>query len=65
MVKLYTTGCPKCLVLESKLQSKAIEFEKCEDVKFMISKGFMSSPMLEVDEAIMNYMDAIKWVKEQ
>lgn len=30
----------------------------------MLEKGFMSAPMLEVDGNIMDYFEAIKWVKE-
>ena len=28
---LYTTGCPKCRILEKKLSDKGIGFEKCDD----------------------------------
>ena len=36
---LYSTNCPKCNVLEKKLQSKNIDFEICNDVDLMLSKG--------------------------
>jgi len=62
---LYTTNCPKCKILESKLQNKNIEYEKCDDIKIMIEKSFMSAPILEVDDKIMNYLEAVEWVKEQ
>ena len=40
-------------------------YEKVSDVEIMKQKGFMSVPMLEVDGNIMNYLEAINWVKEQ
>ena len=39
-------------------------YEKVSDVEIMKQKGFMSVPMLEVDGNIMNYLEAINWVKE-
>lgn len=63
-VVLYSTHCPRCNVLESKLESKKIEFELVTDVKVMTDKGFMSAPMLEVDGEVMKYPEAINWVNE-
>ena len=62
---LYTTNCPKCKVLETKLISKNIEFEICDDVDLMLSKGIQQAPYLEVDNELMNFSNAIKWVNEQ
>ena len=59
---LYSTGCPKCNVLKKKLTQKGVDFKLIEDADAMISKGFMSAPMLEVDGNVMNFMDAVKWV---
>ena len=59
---LYSTGCPKCNVLKTKLTQKGVDFKLIEDADAMISKGFMSAPMLEVDGNAMNFMDAVKWV---
>ena len=65
MAILYTTGCPKCMILKQKLDEKNITYEVCSDVDVMKSKGMMSVPILEVDGETMTYMNAIKWVKEQ
>lgn len=62
---LYTTHCPKCNVLETKLKSKNIEFEICEDVDLMLSKGIQQAPYLEVDNELMNFSKAVKWVNEK
>jgi glutaredoxin len=63
-VIIYTTNCPQCKVLESLLKRSNIEFETCEDVDVMISKGMRSAPNLEVDGTIMNYQQALRWINE-
>ena len=64
-VTLYTTNCPKCRVLETKLKQKNIEFDVVDDENVMIEKGFMEAPMLEVDEEIMNFTSAISWINRR
>ena len=62
---LYSTNCPKCNVLEKKLQSKYIDFEICNDVDLMLSKGIQQAPYLEVDNELMDFSKAVKWVNEK
>lgn len=63
MIKIYSNGCPKCKVLKQKLEVAKIEFEEISDMDLMISKGFMSMPMLEVDDfEPMDFMSATSWV---
>jgi glutaredoxin len=62
---LYTTHCPKCKILTEKLDSKNITYEICSDVKTMVAKGFRSAPILEVDNEVFTYLDAINWIKER
>lgn len=64
-VILYTTHCPKCIVLEKKLKSKNIEYTENTDTDLMISKGFLSTPMLEVDGNIMDFKAANTWINER
>lgn len=64
-VTLYTTHCPKCKVLEKKLNSKNINYNEVTDTNIMIAKGFTSTPMLEADGTIMDFAEANKWVNEQ
>lgn len=64
-VTLYTTHCPKCRVLEAKLNSKKVDFNIIDNEELMIEKGFQSAPMLEVDDNVMNFGEAIKWVNNQ
>lgn len=65
MVILYSTHCPKCKVLEKKLQDKKIEYEEINDIDIMQAKGFMAAPVLEVDGKIMMFKDAVDWINSQ
>lgn len=65
MVTLYTTHCPKCKVLTSKLNEKGIQYEEVDDVNTMISKKIMTAPYLEVDGNLMDFVNAVNWVNAQ
>ena len=65
MVILYSTNCPRCRIIEKKLQDKGIEFEIFTDVDAMIAKGFKEAPKLEVDGTIMDFKEANEWIKGQ
>lgn len=64
-VILYSTGCPRCEVLKSKLASKNIEYKEVTDEKYMLSIGLDEMPVLEVDGNRMNFGEANKWINEQ
>lgn len=66
-IKLYTTNCPRCKVLEKKLEQKGINFEKVEDfdLQEMVEKGFSTAPILDVDGKYMIFTDAVKWINSQ
>lgn len=64
-VIFYSSKCPRCLVLEKKLQAKGVKYEECNDVQLMLSKGLETAPALEVDGTMMNFKEAAKWIKEQ
>ena len=61
-VKLYSTHCPKCILLEKKLNQKNISFEEINDIDVMAEKGFMQAPMLEVDGEVMDFKQANDWI---
>lgn len=63
-VTFYSNDCPRCKILQQKLDEKGVVYEKVSDVEIMKQKGFMSVPMLEVDGKIMTYLEAINWIKE-
>lgn len=61
-VILYSTNCPKCIMLEKKMNIKNVEFEINNDVDLMIKNGFTSIPVLDVDGEIMEFKEAVDWV---
>ena len=63
MITLYSTGFPKCRVIETKLNEKDIQYIKVTDVNEMTKLGFKSAPILEIDGKILNFGDAIRWIK--
>lgn len=58
----YSTHCPRCKVLETKLKQKNVEYVECNDVEEMEKKGISSVPCLGVNEEIMDFGAAVKWV---
>lgn len=61
-VVLYSTGCPMCKILKTKLDQKNIEYQVCENVDIMMARGFQTVPMLEIDDKLYNFREAVAWV---
>ena len=61
-ITLFSTHCPKCNVLEKKLQQKNISYEEVNDVEIMKEKGYLTVPILEVDCMIMDFKTAVDWI---
>ena len=61
-VVLYSTHCPRCCVLEKKLQQKNISYKEVNDVEIMKEKGYLSVPVLEVDGTSMDFKTASNWI---
>lgn len=64
MIKLYTIGCPRCLVLEKKLNDNNIDFLKITSIKTIQKKGYELFPVLEVDDKPMNFREALNWLNK-
>lgn len=64
-VIMYSTGCPKCKVLESKLNSTSIPYEIFNDTEKMINMGITTIPILEIDNKKMKFEEAVKWINEK
>ena len=62
MIVLYSTGCPRCKVLETKLNQKNIKYIVCDDVREMEGKNISTVPCLEVEGEILDFGKAVKWV---
>lgn len=61
---LYTTDCPKCKVLETKLKERKVDYIEERNVELMLSKKIMSAPVLEVDKKLLSFMEALQWIKQ-
>lgn len=64
-ITLYSTHCPKCKVLETKLKQKNIEYKEITDINEMEKLGIMSVPMLKVDDNIMDFIQANTWINSR
>ena len=64
MIKLYTTGCPKCKILEKKLDEKGVRYEKITNIDVMKTKGFRLVPMLEIGTELFDFGKAIRYVND-
>lgn len=62
MITLYSTHCPRCVVLEAKLKQQGVDFVLNENEEEMRQKGFLSAPMLEVNGNVMDFKKAVEWV---
>ena len=61
---LYTTHCPKCRVLESKLKAKNIQYLEVTDEEIMQAKNIEFVPMLEVDGVLMSFTTANSFIND-
>lgn len=64
-VILYSTGCPKCKVLEKKLTDKNVPYYEENSIDVMESLGICQVPMLLADGKLMTFSEANKWVNEK
>ena len=65
MITLYSTGCPRCKVLAQKLDTANINYSISNNIDEIMTKGFMSVPVLKVNDEYMDFGTAIKWVNNQ
>ena len=59
---LYSTHCPKCTILEKKLKDKGVIYDEVNDVDYMVKLGFTEVPMLVINDRIMGFNEAVKWI---
>ena len=69
MVTLYTIHCPRCRILEIKLNQLGIEHTVVDDEDTVVSvgreHGIIGAPILEVDGKFMKFEDAVKFINER
>ena len=61
-VKLYSTGCPRCKVVEKLLAKKEIDYEVIDDVDAMQRLNILSVPVLYNGIDMLQFSDAVKWI---
>lgn len=62
-VVLFTIDCPKCKILEKKLEQSGIGYAVCRDKELMIKQGFDFLPVLRVDKEILGFNKAVEWIE--
>lgn len=65
MITVYTTHCPKCKVIETKLKAKNMDYVEVTDMNEIAKLGFQSVPVVEVDGTIMDFAEANQWINNQ
>lgn len=74
MIKLLTTHCPRCSVLQKKLDAAAIKYEMIEDVEVIQSYGIDFVPALVLTDmeianseatVILDFTSAVQWVNKK
>lgn len=64
-IVLYSTGCPKCKILKSKLDAKNIKYIENNDMETMLALGIDTVPVLYVNEVRYEFAQAVKWINEK
>lgn len=65
MITLYSTGCPRCRVLQKKLNAAHVPYTVIGDVDVMLRMGILSVPVLKVGEELLPFEQAVKYADEQ
>lgn len=63
MITLYSTGCPKCNILEGRLTNDKIDFTISNDIDKLIEMGFQNAPILQINDQFIEYGEAMKRLK--
>lgn len=63
-IVVYSTGCPRCKVLKTKLTQAGFSYTEQTDVNAMAELGMKTVPGMTVDGGkMMNFNEAIHWLK--
>lgn len=66
MITLYSTNCPRCKVIEKKLDLKNIEYSINTNIEEMVNLGFLQAPILKIDDdKFLNFTEANAWINGQ
>ena len=64
MITLFSTECPKCKILEQKLNQTNLNYTISDDIQEVINAGFMAAPVLKINDEYYDFGSAIKKIKE-
>ena len=56
---LYSTGCPLCKTLETRMNQAGVSYTKITDEDEMINLGLQSVPAILKDGKILNFSEAM------
>ena len=66
---LFTTNCPKCKVVEAKLNEKRVDYTKIDDVDLVIKKGLeqniAQAPFMLIENKYLSFMEILSWLEEK
>jgi len=66
MITLYSTNCPKCKVIETKLKQLGLNYNTITDINIMKQKGMSSAPYLELEDgSLLDFNKARLWMQNQ
>lgn len=63
-VVLYSQQCTACRLLEAKMIEKDIPFEIVNDREALIKLGFDNETVLMVGDNLMNFSQALEWIRK-
>ena len=62
---LYTTHCPRCEVLRKKMDAANIHYQLNENVTEMQRLGIEAVPVLKIENQLLSFTEAVKWINER
>jgi glutaredoxin-related protein len=62
---LYSNNCPRCIILERELERLGLYYQKCNNFTKVITTGFRSAPVLEIQDGVMlNFDESLRYLDE-
>jgi len=59
---VYTTGCPKCRILEKKMMLKKLHYTVSSDIDVLVKENILTVPVLYVNGRYLKFEDAIQYI---
>ena len=66
MITLFSTGCPKCKVLEKKLENNNISYIKNNNIEEILSLGIEEVPIIKLENGkLLNFITCNSLLNEK